>query len=248
MIKQHTQSPGSPATGDRRQNRPPGKSSVNEQDEIKPFNPLDTSNLANAVAKAMLERPAKRLGNLPTFKGAGIYAIYYSGGHPAYERIVAENLDLQWPKWPIYVGKAIPEGGRRGKNKVSAKETSTLFKRLGEHRESVQATQNLNIDDFSCRFLIVHDLWIPLAEQLLIARFGPVWNSLIDGFGNHDPGKGRHAGLCPRWDVLHPGRPWASKLKPRQETAADIEREVRQHLANASVPSLVVLSMGGAET
>ena len=35
---------------------------------------------------------------------------------------------------------------------------------------------------------------------------GALWNSLVDGFGNHDPGAGRYKGLRPRWDVLHPGR------------------------------------------
>lgn len=215
---------------------------LNEIDELKPFNPLDTRNLAIAVAKALLERRARRLGDLPSFKGAGIYAIYYSGEHPAYETIAAENQDRQWPHWPIYVGKAIPEGARRGKIKVAAKSTNALFTRLRQHRESVEAAQNLNIDDFSCRFLIVQDLWIPLAEQLLIAHFAPAWNRIIDGFGNHDPGAGRYQGLCPRWDVLHPGRSWAPKMKPRPETAADIQREVRQYLTSAAVPSLAALS------
>ncbi len=31
-------------------------------------------------------------------------------------------------------------------------------------------------------------------------------NKIIDGFGNHDPGKGRYNQLRSRWDKLHPGR------------------------------------------
>ncbi len=215
---------------------------ITESEELLPFNPLDTRNLAAAVVKALLERRAWRFGDLSPFKGAGIYAIYYGGNYPAYEAIAAVNHDRQWPRWPIYVGKAIPEGARRGKIKVAADGTNSLFNRLRQHRESIQSAANLGVEDFSCRFLIVHDLWIPLAEQLLIAHFAPVWNRIIDGFGNHDPGSGRYQGLCPRWDVLHPGRGWAPKLKRRPETAADIEREVRQYLAGAAVPSLNTLS------
>ena len=215
-----------------------------EADELQPFDPLGLNNLAISTAKALLERRARPLGDLPSFSGAGVYAIYYSGTHPAYEVIAAENQDRQRPRWPIYVGKAVPEGARRGLPKVAAAATNALFKRLRDHRESIQAAPSLRVDDFLCRFLIVHHLWIPLTEQLLITFFAPVWNQNIDGFGNHDPGSGRHEGLCPRWDVLHPGRPWAAKLKPRAETASDIQREVRQHLASTPVPSLADLSGG----
>lgn len=68
------------------------------------------------------------------------------------------------------------------------------------------------------------------------AKFDPLWNKLIDGFGNHDPGKGRHAGLRPRWDVLHPGRPWADRCQSREETAEQIITEVRDYLRNHPPP------------
>jgi hypothetical protein len=51
---------------------------------------------------------------------------------------------------------------------------------------------------------------------------------LIDGFGNHDPGSGRYKGVRPRWDVLHPGRSWADKCQPRQETIQDIRNDVEE--------------------
>ena len=50
------------------------------------------------------------------------------------------------------------------------------------------------------------------ANSLLIAKFAPVWNTIIDGFGNHDPGRGRYEGMRPRWDVLHPGRQFSEKI------------------------------------
>jgi hypothetical protein len=97
--------------------------------------------------------------------------------------------------------------------------------------ESIEAVNNLDARDFGCRYLTVDDIWIPLGESLLIARFSPIWNTLVDGFGNHDPGKGRHAGLRPRWDTLHPGRAWADRLQAREETAAAIQREIKEMLA-----------------
>jgi hypothetical protein len=46
------------------------------------------------------------------FDGAGIYAIYYKGNFPLYVKISTKNKTgfVQ----PIYAGKAIPEGGRKG--------------------------------------------------------------------------------------------------------------------------------------
>jgi hypothetical protein len=206
-----------------------------------PFNPLDTKNLGIAVAKALLEKKGRPLANLPMFRGAGIYVIYYRGAFPSYGPVAKANTNSDDPRWPIYIGKAIPPGGRKGKFNLEATDTPAMYGRLREHAESIQLASNLNLSDFVCRFLVVQDLWIPLAEQLLIAHFAPLWNRLIDGFGNHDPGAGRYEGLRPRWDVLHPGRAWAEKCKQRAETADDIAREVEQYLANAALPSLALL-------
>ena len=213
-----------------------------DPNDVAPFNPLDTRNLAVAVAKALLGKAARPLGNLPTFRGAGIYAIYYAGEFPAYARISIENRERERPRWPIYIGKATPPGGRRGAFNLAATDTTALYGRLREHAESLRMANNLAIEDFVCRFLVVQDLWIPLAEALLISHFAPLWNRLVDGFGNHNPGGGRYNGLRPRWDVLHPGREWAVRCRERQESTADIEREITQYLSNVAVPSLAQLS------
>ncbi|MBI2751156.1 MAG: Eco29kI family restriction endonuclease [Burkholderiales bacterium] len=200
-----------------------------------PYNPLDKKNLGASVAEALLGRKSHPLSGLPAFHGAGIYAIYYTGDFEAYQRLRDQNQgdDLIAP---IYVGKAIPSGGRKGVFALEGTKNKALFNRLKEHAESITATGNLNIKDFQCRYLIVDDIWIPLGESLLIAKFAPIWNTLIDGFGNHNPGKGRHQGMRPRWDVLHTGRAWAEKCQPRLETAAQIAREVQSHLAALSMP------------
>lgn len=200
-----------------------------------PYNPLDKKNLGASVAEALLGRKPHPLGGLSSFPGAGIYAIYYTGSFAPYNRLSEQNQGAD-PVAPIYVGKAIPAGGRKGGVAPVGTKSKALFSRLKEHAESISATDSLRIEDFQCRFLIVDDIWIPLGESLLIAKFAPIWNTLIDGFGNHDPGKGRHNGMRPRWDVLHPGRAWAEKCQPRPETAEQIKREVGAHLAAIVIP------------
>lgn len=165
--------------------------------KVIPFNPLDKKNLGASVAEALLTKEVHPLGRLPQFDGAGIYAIYYTGDFEAYAQVARLNNDGKF-MLPIYVGKAVPAGARMGAG-TDVPPGKVLFKRLKEHADSIKSATNLNIEDFFCRFLVVDDIWIPLGESLIISRFTPVWNSLIDGFGNHNPGKGRHAGMRPRW-------------------------------------------------
>ena len=201
-----------------------------------PFNPLDRMNLGKSVAEAMLEQKPHPLGKLAKLTGAGIYAIYYIGDFPAYRILARQNTEERF-KRPIYVGKAVPAGARKGGASADPDAEYPLYGRLREHAKSVQQANNLKIEDFMCRYLVVEDIWIPLGESLLIGRFSPVWNTLLDGFGNHNPGKGRYEGMVPRWDVLHPGRPWAPKFAPRPETAAQIASEVENYLRIMPEPS-----------
>lgn len=203
--------------------------------EFAPYNPLDRKNLGASVAVALLERQTKSLGSLEIFQGAGIYSIYYTGEFSAYAPIATRNIGGKF-ETPIYVGKAVPQGARKGGIGLDSSAKKALYNRLSEHAESINATTNLSIEDFFCRFLVVDDIWIPLGESLLIAKFAPVWNTIIDGFGNHDPGKGRYKGMRPRWDVLHPGREWARKCKTRPETADQIIAEVEEYLRSTPIP------------
>lgn len=205
---------------------------------IIPFNPLDKKNLGASVAEALIARKAEPLGALKPFHGVGIYAIYYHGtSFSAYEAIAAPNrADKARPLVPIYVGKAVPGGSRKGRALDDPTKSNALFGRLREHAESIRAVPSLDVEDFTCRYLVVDEIWIPLGESLMIAKFAPLWNQFIDGFGNHDPGSGRYQGLRPRWDVLHEGRVWAAKCKQRPETADEILRDVRSHLAALMLP------------
>ena len=95
---------------------------------IPPFNPLDKSNLGESVAEAMLHQPVGALPPEP-FIGAGIYAIYYIGDFPLYEEIAKKNRNDLY-HWPIYVGKAVPAGARKGGFGLGADPGQVLFKRL----------------------------------------------------------------------------------------------------------------------
>ena len=194
---------------------------------MKPFNPLEKENLGKSVAFSLIKQTPVPLAAISRFSGAGVYAIYYSGMFDAYSPMVKWSNGKEGFNLPIYVGKAVPTGGRKGSvdPEVSAK-GSALFTRLDDHRKSIMQVTNLDIDDFWCRFLVVDDIWIPLGESLLIQYYRPIWNSLIDGFGNHDPGVGRHKGARPNWDTLHPGRSWADKCSSSRLTESQIRQQI----------------------
>jgi hypothetical protein len=201
----------------------------------KQYNPLDKLNLGKSVAEALLDRPPSALDDLPVFDGAGIYAIYYTGSFEIYAPLAKRNQENM--DWPIYIGKAIPTGGRKGATPFSDVVGKYLWNRLSEHADSIRATKNLRIADFKCRHLVVDDIWIPLGETLLISQFKPPWNVVLDGFGNHDPGSGRYLGYRPMWDVVHPGRTWALKCRERKESLAELKARVRKFLEDNNPPS-----------
>ncbi len=200
-----------------------------------PFNPLNKQNLGVSVADALLGREVGPLPPTEPFIGAGIYTIYYAGDYPAYSRIADRNREGLY-KAPIYVGKAVPAGARKGGFGLGLNPGMVLFKRLEEHADSVKRSINLNLSDFACRYLVTEDIWIPLAESLLIQMFEPAWNRLVDGFGNHDPGAGRHGQAKSRWDVLHPGRDWAGKLRGIHKAEQAVLLELDLFLSGEFVP------------
>lgn len=212
-----------------------------------PYNPLDKRNLGRSVAEALLESD---LVSLPasesreSFVGAGVYAIYYFGErspYPPYQRLADHNNQTANELIPIYVGKAIPRGARTAGVGIDAPVGTVLFGRLQEHGESIVDAVNLDLDDFKCRYLQVDDIWIPLGESLLIQRFRPIWNVLVGGFGNHDPGGGRRNQRRSAWDTIHPGRGWAARLnQPYPLTSDELNRRVEAFLAGGSVPTLSV--------
>ena len=158
-----------------------------------------------------------------SFSGAGVYALYYTGNSPYYTYL--HNINRVGFVQPIYVGKAVPKGWRKARSKDPSNE---LYSRLGDHYSSIEQVKNLNVADFSCRFMIFEHTtvdMIGMVEAALIRQFNPIWNSCIDGFGNHDPGSGRYKQAKSDWDVLHPGRRWAAKLKGKCSTQEEIVKK-----------------------
>jgi hypothetical protein len=152
---------------------------------------------------------------------------------------------------PIYVGKAIPKGGRKGGLSTdAAKGGNALADRLRQHAASIAEATNLTLSDFHVRHLIVDDIWIPLGENMLIETFKPVWNRAIDGFGNKDPGNRRASQYKSPWDVLHPGRAFAAKLADSGMTSAFLEQRVADYLAGrplARLPRVVAVEQAVQE-
>ena len=183
------------------------------------YDPLSVDELGRNAARALMEHPADVLPPYNTFNGAGVYTLHYRGAFPAY---VGNEEGT-----PIYVGKADPPGRRQGRGRGAA-EARTLYRRLQEHSESIAAATNLNLPDFRCRWLVLDPVWIGLTEQTLIAEYQPLWNVVVDGFGNHDPGSGRWSQRRSQWDTLHPGRPWANLLRDREETVEEITAAVEE--------------------
>lgn len=193
----------------------PKKKSDQPSETGRLFNPLDKKQLAASVGEALLTSQLHPLPPVSRFSGAGVYAIYYFGDSPIYRTLTSLNAAVQCEvPTPIYVGKAVPTGARKGEVEFDATVGSALYSRLREHAESIRQANNLDVADFKCRYLVVDDIWIPLGESLLIRKFRPLWNVTIDGFGNHNPGAGRHRQQRSPWDVLHPGRTWVDRLAP----------------------------------
>ena len=185
------------------------------------YDPLDYNNLARSVVRALLETPPTELPPAEAFAGSGVYALYYRGELPFYSRGSGRESDT-----PIYVGKAVPQGGRKGSTKKTPAAGRALYLRLRQHARSIEQVDNLTLSEFHCRYLVVVPVWINPAERFLLEHFQPIWNTVIDGFGNHDPGKGRRNMRRPRWDIVHPGRSWAAKLKAEENVKQIVKRLV----------------------
>lgn len=191
-----------------------------------PFNPLDRLNLGGSLQTALLTKPLTPLGSVPPFWGSGIYAIYFRGPeeHRPYGRLANSPT-------PIYVGRAVARGARKGTvEEEDDRRSKTLWSRLADHAKSVDQALDLSLDDFQCRWLVADMLFVPMAEIMLIQTYRPLWNVIIDGFGNHAPGKGRKEQVRSPWDTLHRGRPWADKLPDSPFTAATLHASVEKHL------------------
>ncbi len=182
------------------------------------YNPLSVDELGRNAARAVMEYPAEVLPLPEAFEGAGVYTLHYSGSFPAYAGME--------PTEAIYVGQAV----------VTKTKRRPLFQRLGEHARSIEDAENLDLDDFRCRWLVLDTIWIGMTEQILIEQYRPVWNLTVAGFGNHNQGTTRNTQERSWWDTLHPGRRWASEQRPNETSIETILREIAAHRAGGRNP------------
>ncbi|WP_234319296.1 Eco29kI family restriction endonuclease [Streptomyces sp. NRRL S-237] len=198
------------------------------------YNPLELENLGRSVEAQLLRRAIEPLASVAPTLGAGVYAIYYSGPHPLYA-----YLTQRFGVTPIYVGQARREGERKGNTDPDA-DTRALFDRLEEHKDSIQQVSrldpDLDIKYFHARYLVAIEAFVSVAERAMIKHHQPVWNTVVDGFGNHNPGVGRYDKQArPAWDELHPGRWWSHPKrmpKPNAKTPEESRIAIKAHFPN----------------
>jgi Eco29kI restriction endonuclease len=181
--------------------------------------------------------PVHRLPPPEVFLGTGVYALYYTGENPLYLKYAVLNR-LAY-NYPIYVGKAVPKGWRQSRvSDSSTTQSRELHNRIKEHSRSIAAGTGLLLEEFMCRFVIFEDEasdMIGTIEAALIKLNQPLWNVAVDGFGNHDPGRGRYEQAKSDWDVLHPGRPWAERCKGVHKDDRTIIANIENHFNRIGV-------------
>ena len=195
---------------------------------------LDFEEIIKDTLRFFNGTPVHNVPILEKFHGTGVYAIYCitkKGIYKNFHQINRTSFDL-----PIYVGKAVPKGWRQARKNNSKEGLSfALHNRIKDHSRSIQLGAGLELDDFFCRFMILEgkesDL-IGTVEAALIRAYHPIWNTTIDGFGNHDPGSGRYEQAKSDWDVCHPGRKWAEKCQGTHSNKSDLKKRVNDYFNN----------------
>jgi hypothetical protein len=163
------------------------------------LDPYQPDVVGRFIGTEMLRQPLQPLGDFTKFYGSGVYSIYYSGPHRAYQRISKTDH-------PIYVGKADPDEPNA---ETPRNQGVKLAGRLMDHAKSIAAVSNLELGDFRFRCLVVRSGLQKAAEDFLINQCRPVWNDVIIGFGKHGDSATTRANTRSEWDTLHPGRRWA---------------------------------------
>lgn len=164
------------------------------------FDPLAVENVGVTLAVELLQQPTVPFPPTERFNGPGVYALYYTGNHPAYEPL--EALDAGRSMYPVYVGRAARAQANQGFSPRPSTERE-LYSRLRSHYNSVRQTA-LDLNHFKVRYLVLKAAYINLAESVLIMAFRPPWNGM--GLGSNGTGEPRMTGRGSLWDSLHPGR------------------------------------------
>jgi hypothetical protein len=203
------------------------------------FDPGNPDTVGRLVVIALMAQDRVPLLEIRPTYGSGVYAIYYTGPHPAYAEISGTET-------PIYVGKADPDEPRAA---APREQGVRLFGRLTDHRGAIKEVQDyadqngfadsLRVTDFECRRLVCATNAQLVAERYLIDIFKPAWNAetkICFGISKHGDNAQTRRNKKSPWDVLHPGRAWAAASEVRAGmTAGTIITKLTAHFA-AQVP------------
>ncbi|WP_442930201.1 Eco29kI family restriction endonuclease [Micromonospora sp. LH3U1] len=162
------------------------------------FDPLSTEDLTKIICSRFEQEPAQSLASeLPRFVGSGLYAIYYVSGT---DELYAPLMDY---KIPVYVGQSRSHNSATGK---PAKFKDPLWRRVSQHRQSIDGAENLALADFGIRLLRLPDVHCGLGENGIRVGYRPVWNEILTGFGSNEQGRTTRRSARSMWDTVHPGR------------------------------------------
>jgi len=200
------------------------------------FDPGNPDTVGRLVVLALLAQDRVPLSELSPTYGSGVYAIYYIGEHPAY-------LEITRTETPIYVGKADPDEPRAA---TPREQGVRLFGRLADHRDAIREVENyarengiadsLAVNDFECRRLVCATNAQLVAERHLIELFKPAWNSetkICFGISKHGDNAETRRNKKSPWDVLHPGRDWATASPVRDGmTPETVTMKLAEHFGN----------------
>jgi hypothetical protein len=191
------------------------------------FDPSDPNVIGRFIGIALVAQPKIPLKDIDKFYGSGVYALYYCGPFLQYAPICATET-------PLYVGKADPEYGAAA---TPCQQGTRLHNRLREHARSIRKADNLQLEDFNCRYLVVQSGWQEAAESYLIDVFSPIWNNevkLVYGIGKHGDSATTRANRRSPWDTMHPGRAWAWSAPEitDQVTGETLGNMLQEHFSN----------------
>lgn len=200
------------------------------------FDPANPDTAGRLVALALMAQERVPIERIARTYGSGVYAIYYSGDHPAYRTVSKTET-------PIYVGKADP---KQADARTAREQGPQLYGRLADHRRMIRTVGSyavklhlpdpLRIEDFECRRLVCATNAQLVAERHLISMFKPIWNNEIGicwGISKHGDAAKTRANKRSPWDVMHPGRAWAMSEDLEDKMSPDlIFQRIGEHFDN----------------
>lgn len=190
------------------------------------FDPRDPRIIGLFIGIALVAQERRQLKSVvQRFYGSGVYALYYDGDFGAY-------APISGTEHPIYAGKVDPQDPHAT---LPREQGDKLFARLNEHRKSISLAQNLSIEQFTCRFLVVQSGLQKAAEDYLINLFDPVWNAgICYGLGKHGDSATTRTNFRSPWDTLHPGRKWAGPSR-QGKSPSEIRQDIKAHFQARSL-------------